>query len=669
MTMVTIVANLRMTLRLMVISVGMRDIIEEQINSHVFALILRFLCQLVQQFFAAGVIVITITIRIKLSPSVVIAAAENISGRRPYIAIKEMNAERNHNTSAFIVTTGRKYDRIGFVMRKLTQNLDADANKMRFCQTYNDWQINASKFVNSVRYFNKQHVHIWILEDKAIYARKQGKRSSKSQNQSKRNVKLLLVIKRWKYTLKKKCTIEDEKESSYRNINLMFVRFKRRIVVAVPYTNQYRCDKCNKKVYKNKGSLIRHTKNECGKLPQFNCLYCKYKIEDEHTLYVLELIRSVLQVMGSRTKRRSRNALPHKRYNCHKCGIKSYVNKSTLNRHLREECNMEPQNSCPYCNKRIHQRCNFQRHIKKVHHTLKIQLRLIALGEVTSNSHYNGLFPANHNMLIPQISNSIKVLLYNSQIAKQIPDPVIPESFFKQNCTMSIKNKFHAFTLELTLGLTSQTKCSALCILSQTITSLRLILMLVKEQTPLEILLDANIPVLCESINVSTAGSNTLSIDSAIWKKLQEMFEKETTKINIKLDSLSVKVGSLVEDMKVVKNKIQLNQCEHLRRYVDYSTTLSKNITSMIKMVITRNVAIEYTASKVTPGKALMKDEHLYACIEDILLQNEFQGEIVTTKLLLKALSTSLSNAKDWDGHRKDRDGQRKDRDGQRKDQ
>ncbi|XP_011052788.1 PREDICTED: uncharacterized protein LOC105145116 isoform X3 [Acromyrmex echinatior] len=243
-----------------------------------------------------------------------------------------------------------------------------------------------------------------------------------------------------------------------------------------------------------------------------------------------------------------------------------------------------------------------------------------------------------------------------------------------------------------------------------------------QEQTPLEILLDANIPVLCESINVSTAGSNTLSIDSAIWKKLQEMFEKETTKINIKLDSLSVKVGSLVEDMKVVKNKIQLNQvlikstnkksnknadldniflkkyniklpfnnkedfknfndrlnddtdfrlnfCEHLRRYVDYSTTLSKNITSMIKMVITRNVAIEYTASKVTPGKALMKDEHLYACIEDILLQNEFQGEIVTTKLLLKALSTSLSNAKDWDGHRKDRDGQRKDRDGQRKDQ
>ncbi|XP_018058727.1 PREDICTED: longitudinals lacking protein, isoforms N/O/W/X/Y-like [Atta colombica] len=135
-------------------------------------------------------------------------------------------------------------------------------------------------------------------------------------------------------------------------VKIRFIYFRSisgRIVVAVPCTNQYRCDKCNKKVYKNKGSLIRHTKNECGILPQFNCLFCKYK---------------------SRTKRRSRNTLPHKRYNCHKCGIKSYVNKSTLNRHLREECNMEPQNSCPYCNKRIHQRCNFQRHIKKVHHSV-----------------------------------------------------------------------------------------------------------------------------------------------------------------------------------------------------------------------------------------------------------------------------------------------------------
>ncbi|KYN32070.1 Longitudinals lacking protein, isoforms N/O/W/X/Y [Trachymyrmex septentrionalis] len=537
MTMAAIVTNLRMTLiRLMVISVGMRDII-------------------------AGVIVITIMIRIKPSPSVVTAAAENISGKHPYIAIKEMNAERNRSTSAFIAITGRKYDRIGFVMRKLTQNLDANANRLKECgKPVSHHSLDAGKLFKQ------------------------------------------------------------------------FVRFKHRIVVAVSCTKQYKCDKCNK-VYKNKGSLKRHTKDECGILPRFNCPICEYRCKQKSNL-----LRHINNVHG-RTKQRSRNALPHKRYNCHKCGIKSYVNKSTLNRHLREECNMEPQNSCPYCNKRIHQRCNFQRHMKKVHHNVYIIVLNVMLSMM-----------------------SIKVLLHNSQIAKQISDPVL-ESFFKQNCTMSIKNKFHAFILELTLELTSQTKCCALYILFQVIFIHEYSPFFFSEQTPLEILLDANIPVLCESINVSTAGSNVLSTDSVIWKKLQEMFEKETAKINIKLDSLSVKVGSLVENMKVVKNKIQLNQCEHLRRYVDYSTTLSKNITSMIKMVITRNVAIEYTASKVTPGKALMKDEHLYACIEDILLQNEFQGEIVTTKLLLKALSTSLSNAKDWDGHRKDRDGQRKDRD------
>ncbi|KYN03466.1 Longitudinals lacking protein, isoforms N/O/W/X/Y [Cyphomyrmex costatus] len=390
-----------------------------------------------------------------------------------------MNAGRNRNTSAIIAITGRKYDRIGFVMRKLTQNLDADANRLRFfvtgfCQTYNNWQIDALKIVYGI------------------------------------------------------------------------------------VGKQFLCGKCGK-TYKNKGSLKRHTNFECGKLPQFFCKICGHACKQKANL--LRHINSV----HDKTKRRSQNT--RKRYYCHKCGIKSYVYKSTLYRHLREECNMEPQNLCPYCNKRIHQRGNFRRHMRKVHH--------------------------------------------------------------------SVISYFFSFS----------------------------------EQTSLKVLLGANIPILCENISFSNEGSNNLSTDSTIWKNLQEMFEKETAKINIKLDSLSTKVESLVKDMKIVKNKIQLNQCEYLRRYVNHSITLSKNMTSLMKMVITRNVATEYTATKVTPGKALMKDEHLYACIEDILLQNEFHGEITTTKLLLRALSSSISNAKDWDGHRKNRDGQKRDRSGQRKNQ
>jgi len=74
-------------------------------------------------------------------------------------------------------------------------------------------------------------------------------------------------------------------------------------------------------------------------------------------------------LLSGRTQRLSRNALASispKPFPCSKCG-KSYGSKSTLNRHLREECGMRPQNVCCYCRKAIHQRSNFKRHIEKVH--------------------------------------------------------------------------------------------------------------------------------------------------------------------------------------------------------------------------------------------------------------------------------------------------------------
>ncbi|EFN84277.1 Zinc finger protein 554 [Harpegnathos saltator] len=55
-----------------------------------------------------------------------------------------------------------------------------------------------------------------------------------------------------------------------------------------------------------------------------------------------------------------------KPYPCSKCN-RSYTNKSTLNRHLREECGKMPQYMCRYCHKAFHQRSNFQRHVWTVH--------------------------------------------------------------------------------------------------------------------------------------------------------------------------------------------------------------------------------------------------------------------------------------------------------------
>lgn len=39
----------------------------------------------------------------------------------------------------------------------------------------------------------------------------------------------------------------------------------------------------------------------------------------------------------------------------------------------------------------------------------------------------------------------------------------------------------------------------------------------------------------------------------------------------------------------------------------------------------------------------------------DLLLQKEFKGELTSRNHLLKALSATLSNSKDWEDHRKDR--------------
>lgn len=75
-------------------------------------------------------------------------------------------------------------------------------------------------------------------------------------------------------------------------------------------------------------------------------------------------------LLSDRTKRLPRNMIP-KPYPCPNC-IRSYSKKSTLNRHLREECGKEPQYLCFYCertrhNKAFHQQSNYKRHLRTVH--------------------------------------------------------------------------------------------------------------------------------------------------------------------------------------------------------------------------------------------------------------------------------------------------------------
>jgi len=46
----------------------------------------------------------------------------------------------------------------------------------------------------------------------------------------------------------------------------------------------YRCEKCGKG-YQHRGTLLRHTRHECGKEPQFKCPYCAHRSKQRGNLY------------------------------------------------------------------------------------------------------------------------------------------------------------------------------------------------------------------------------------------------------------------------------------------------------------------------------------------------------------------------------------------------
>uniref|UniRef100_A0A6V7M6C6 C2H2-type domain-containing protein n=1 Tax=Bracon brevicornis TaxID=1563983 RepID=A0A6V7M6C6_9HYME len=46
----------------------------------------------------------------------------------------------------------------------------------------------------------------------------------------------------------------------------------------------YRCEQCGKG-YQHRATLVRHTRHECGKEPQFKCPYCAHRTKQRGNLY------------------------------------------------------------------------------------------------------------------------------------------------------------------------------------------------------------------------------------------------------------------------------------------------------------------------------------------------------------------------------------------------
>ncbi|XP_034938645.1 protein jim lovell isoform X2 [Chelonus insularis] len=155
----------------------------------------------------------------------------------------------------------------------------------------------------------------------------------------------------------------------------------------------YRCGQCGKG-YQHRATLVRHTRHECGKEPQFKCPYCTHRTKQRGNLYQHirtnhpgknvfssawanyyprgEAYAPRVRGYGMRMSRRYgdiRNMSLDKKpgcYYCPKCG-KGYRWLRNMKNHLKVECGKDPSECCPYCPHKTKYKRSLQKHILRMH--------------------------------------------------------------------------------------------------------------------------------------------------------------------------------------------------------------------------------------------------------------------------------------------------------------
>ncbi|CAK9815818.1 Longitudinals lacking protein, isoform G [Anthophora plagiata] len=214
-------------------------------------------------------------------------------------------------------------------------------------------------------------------------------------------------------TIAERCSYE----ASYFASNRKSVRAFRSKRTTDPVAGRYKCSKCSKS-YRWKHHLVEHVKASCGQKKAECCPYCSYRrwyYDGGRTRYYrrrygkceLERVKSAVEAVANGLSFRkaarmfcmSKSVLHRYKshsmggylncqrvtYPCKNCG-KVYNYYSSLARHLKHECGVEPKFHCPLCPYRTKHKSSLNTHLNGRHMKLLSEFYAMPNGNKLSSS-------------------------------------------------------------------------------------------------------------------------------------------------------------------------------------------------------------------------------------------------------------------------------------------
>ncbi|XP_044736753.1 zinc finger protein 227-like [Chrysoperla carnea] len=176
------------------------------------------------------------------------------------------------------------------------------------------------------------------------------------------------------YKYKRNLLAHQKYSCGGRGLNKNFKYITYEFTVEPERTRPFVCSYCQKS-YKYERNVRFHQKYECGPMGEkkhFQCPFCEYKGKRKFVLHRHLLLRHkylimqvFVQIVGKCIDIKAHYS-DIKRFFCKICG-KNYKHESSLWRHEKLECQLEPQFQCSLCPYKSHQKSNLKNHLRRRH--------------------------------------------------------------------------------------------------------------------------------------------------------------------------------------------------------------------------------------------------------------------------------------------------------------